>query len=287
MTQTGDVHVAPSNAEALRAWNGDDGRYWAEYEQHYDRALERYDERFFEVAALEPGEHVLDVGCGNGRTSRDAARRATPGTVLGVDLSAQMIANARRRAAEQGIANARFLQADAQAHPFDPESFDAAISRTGTMFFGDPVAAFSNIARAVRPGGRFTQLVWQPIERNPWIRELVGALALGRELPAPPPDAPGPFSLAVPARAERVLSDGGFFAVTFDPAEEPMRFGDDADDALRFVTGQGFAKGLLRDLDADGRARALDALRTTLAAHETPEGVAFPSAVWIVSARRA
>lgn len=287
MTQAGNIDVHPSNAGALRAWDGDDGRHWADNAQSYDEALARYDPHLFEVAAIERGEYVLDVGCGNGQTTREAARRAAPGAAVGVDLSSQMIEQARRRAAEHGLANARFVQADAAVYPFQAWAFDVAVSRTGTMFFGEPVGAFANIARAVRPGGRFTQLVWQSAERNPWVGDFLASLAAGREVPAAPPAAPGPFSMSDPARVRAILTDSGFIGATFDAVEEPMYFGPDAERAFRFVAGQGFARGLLRDADDAIRAQALDALRTTLAAHETPEGVLYPSATWIVTARRA
>jgi SAM-dependent methyltransferase len=152
---TGTRAVAnPSNAEALAAWDGDDGAYWAAHEVRFDDALARYHRRFLDAAAITSGEQVLDVGCGTGQSTRDAARLATPGLALGVDLSSRMIGRARQRAAEQDITNARFVQADAHVYPFEPRAFDVAISRTGAMFFGDPVAAFANIARALRPGGR-------------------------------------------------------------------------------------------------------------------------------------
>lgn len=287
MTQAGNIDIHPSNAEALRAWDGDDGRYWTDNEQAYDAALARYDPHLFEGAAIARGEYVLDVGCGNGQTTREAARRAAPATAVGIDLSAAMIGRARHRAAADGLANTRFVHADAAVYPFQPWAFDVAISRTGTMFFGEPVGAFANISRAVRPGGRFTQIVWQSAERNPWIGELLAALAAGRELSPPVPGAPGPLSLSDPARVRAILGDSGFVGPTLDAVEEPMYFGPDAEQAFRFVVGQGFTQGLLRDVDDATRARALDALRATLAAHETPQGVLYPSATWMVTARRA
>src|SRR5215470_2686546 len=152
MTGAAALHVDPANAEQARAWDGDEGAYWAGNAGRFDRAVAAYHERFLAAA---------DIGCGTGQTTRDAARAAADGVALGVDLSGQMIALARRLAAGQGIANARFEQADAQIHPFPGHWFDAAISRTGTMFFADPAAAFANIARALRPGGGLAMLVWQ------------------------------------------------------------------------------------------------------------------------------
>jgi ubiquinone/menaquinone biosynthesis C-methylase UbiE len=121
-------------------------------------------------------------------------------TALGVDLSSRMIAEARRRAEAEGVTNVRFEQADAQIYPFDPEAFDVAISRTSAMFFGDPVAAFTNTARALRPGGRLVLLTWQSLPRNEWLLEWTAALTAGRGLPTPPPGAPGPLSLSEPDR---------------------------------------------------------------------------------------
>jgi SAM-dependent methyltransferase len=280
------VTVHPSNAEALRAWDGADGAYWAENEAVFDAGLERHDRPFFEAAAIGVAERVLDIGCGNGQTTREAARRAPHGEALGVDLSSQMIERARLRAAQQGIANAHFLQADAQVHPFDEQAFDVAISRTGAMFFGDPVAAFASIARALRPGGRLVLLTWQEPSRNHWIRDFLAAVAAGRDLPSPPPDAPGPFSLARPDRVRELLTAAGYTDVRMDGVDEPMFFGATADDAYRFVRGLGVIEFLLRDLDATRRAEAAVALRATIEAHETADGVLYPSAAWIIRACR-
>jgi SAM-dependent methyltransferase len=287
MAATRVLAVDPSNADALRAWDGDDGDYWSRNERIFDGSVSRYREPFFAAAAIAPGARVLDVGCGTGQTTRDAARLARDGgAALGVDLSSRMLDVARRRAAEEGIDNVEFLQADAQVHRFGDGRYDVAISRTGTMFFGDPVAAFANIMRALRPEGRVVLLVWQALERNHWIRDFSAALSGGRDMPTPPPDAPGPFSLSDPDRVRSLLSTAGLVDVELEGVSEPMYFGDDADDAERFVRGLGFTGFMLRDLDDEGRASALAALRASIEAHETPDGVLYASAAWIVTARR-
>ncbi len=222
--------------------------------------------------------------CGCGELTRVAARLTASGMALGVDLSARMIALARRLAVAESVAHARFEQADAQIYPFEAEAFDVAISRTGAMFFGDPVAAFRNIAGALRPAGRLALLVWQAPPRNEWIREFAVALAAGRNLPTPPPDAPGPFSLADPDRVRRVLTDAGFTDVRLEGLAAPMYFGPDPDNAYRFVLG--VTSWMLEGLDEAGRTRALDALRATIAAHNTGQGVIYDSAAWIITARK-
>lgn len=283
MTATNTVPVDSSNLEQFRAWDGDEGEYWADNAEHFDRSVAVYHERLLVTAAIGERDHVLDVGCGTGQTTRDAARAASAGSALGVDLSSRMLDHARRRATEESVTNATFAQADAQIHPFEPGAYDVAISRTAAMFFGDHVAAFTNIGRALRPGGRLVLVTWQPLPGNEWIREISGALAAGRDLPAPPPDA-GPFSLSDPDRVRTLLTSGGFADVTFEGTTSGMWFGNDADDAHRFVLG--LMGWMLNGLDDAGRARAIDALHATMAGHETPDGVLFESAAWITQATR-
>jgi SAM-dependent methyltransferase len=275
--------VDATNSEQLRAWNGDEGEYWAAHADRFDRAVAPYHERLMSTAAISPGERVLDIGCGTGQTTRDAARAAGPGgAALGVDLSSQMLDVARARAVDEGVGNATFEQVDAQVHPFDPASFDLAISRTGAMFFGDPVAAFTNIRRSLRSGGRMVMIAWQSPAENEWIREIAGALAVGRPLPTPPPDAPGPFSLSDPARVRALLGAAGFVDVDLTGVSAPEWFGADAGDAHAFVLG--LMDWMLRDLDDTARTQAADALRSTMDAHAGPGGVVFGSAAWVITA---
>lgn len=283
MAATDAVPVHPSNTTQLAAWDGDEGAYWATHADHFDRSVAPYHQRLLEAAAIGPSERVLDIGCGTGQTARDAARAARTGSALGLDLSSAMIDHARRRAADDGVPNAFFEQADAQIHPFEPESFDVAISRTGAMFFGDLVAAFTNIARALRPAGRLVLVTWQPLQQNEWIRSLSGALAAGREVPSPPRNQ-GPFSLSEVDRVRAVLSDAGFTDVELDGTSEGMWFGHDAEEAHRFVLG--LLGWMLEGLDDAGRGRALEALRATTAAHSTPDGVIYGSAAWTIRATR-
>jgi SAM-dependent methyltransferase len=237
-------------------------------------------------AAISPDDHVLDVGCGNGQTTRDAARRAANGDALGVDLSSQMLARAREQAAVEGVANARFVQADAQVHPFDAASATVAISRFGSMFFADPTAAFTNIGTALAPGGRLRLAVWQHPERQAWLTALRNALAIGRALPEPPPDVPGPFGLADADRARSILEAAGFTDVEHTSVEGEFWVGESVDDAFAFTSRMGLAKAVTADLDDRQREQAFGNLREVIEANRGTDGVAFGSVAWLVSATK-
>lgn len=139
------------------------------------------------------------------------------------------------------------------------------------MFFGDLRAAFRNIARAIRIGGRLTLLSWQPPPANEWVSELTGALVAGRDLPAPGPGAPEPFALADPSWVNQLLAETRFTDVEIDPLQGPMWFGVDPGDAYDFALG--LLGWMLDGVSGDQRAQALSALRSTVAAHHTADGV--------------
>lgn len=274
-----------ANVEMAAAWDGAEGDRWAAHADRYEATAPGY---WRALLAAVPGERdaaVLDIGCGTGRSTREVARLASSGSALGVDLSAKMLEHARAAASAEGLSNVRFEQADAQVQPFPPDAFDLALSVFGAMFFGDPVAAFANIRRALRPGGGLALLVWRGLQHNEWVAALREALSVGRALPTPPEDAPGPFGLADPSFTRRVLNDAGFVDVEVDQVTEPIRFGDDADDAFSFVATLGLTSGLTQDLDDARKAAALDALHATLVEHESEDGVLFGGSAWLVHAR--
>ena len=123
------LQVDPTNAEAAQAWNGYDGDHWVNWAELYDQSVRDYQQAFLDAARIQVGDRVLDIGCGNGQTTRDAAALAANGEAVGVDLSEQLVENARRIAVAQGVGNATFIHADAQVYPFEPARFDVAISR--------------------------------------------------------------------------------------------------------------------------------------------------------------
>ncbi|MGH7687373.1 MAG: class I SAM-dependent methyltransferase [Candidatus Dormibacteria bacterium] len=269
-----------------RVWDGEEGEDWTRDEEHYNEAVARFDAPLFAAAAIEPSDAVLDIGCGTGFTTREAARRAHTGRALGVDLSARMLERARERAQLEGLENAVFEQADAQVHRFAPHSFDIAISRFGAMFFDDQVAAFANIAAAIGPRGRLVLLVWQGLPRNAWVSTVRDAFASGRSLPEPEPGRPGPFGLADAERARRILGGAGFDKSEVMGCAAPMWLGADIGGALAFVGRMGIVRGLTADLDEGAAARGFERLRSSLEQHATADGVLFDAAAWLITARR-
>ena len=278
--------MSEPNADMRRAWDGLDGDIWAASADQYEARGAGHRRLLLRAAAIASGERVLDLGCGNGASTREAARLAEPGEVVGIDLSTAMLANARARSAAAGLTNVTFVHGDAQVHEFEPESFDVIISNAGAMFFDDKVAAFTNLRRALRPGGRIALMAWQRLEENEWLTLLREALAMGRDLPSPPVGVPGPFGLADRDQVSALLSETGFTDVDFADVREPSVFGATTAEAYALMSDDGPTRGLLDDLSDADKASALDQLRAVIIAHETPSGVIFGSASWLIQARR-
>lgn len=279
-----DLPVADQNRGQAQAWDGDEGEIWAEHANFFEGSVREHQAALMAAARIAPGERVLDVGCGTGGSTVMAGEAADPGGALGIDLSGAMLASARAAAAAAGRSNVTFVQGDAQIWPFDPASFDVAISRTGAMFFADQVAAFSNIGRALRPGGRLALVSWREPQANEWITTFVDAMTVGNGLPPPPPEAPSPFAHADPARVERILTDAGFDEVRCVPRDLPMAFGTTVEEGFGVMSR--LLSWMTADLAAPDRERALDRLRSLLQQHLRPEGVVFGSAVWVITAAR-
>lgn len=272
-----------ANAAQAEYWNAQAGPTWAEQQAPLDRQLQPLGRRVMEALALQPGERVLDVGCGAGATTLELATAVGPnGEVVGIDISRPLLDVARRRTA--GASGVRFLEGDAQTYPFESGSFDAVFSRFGVMFFADPTAAFASLRRALRPGGRIGFVCWRAMVENPIIALPMQA-ASGHLTPPPPPEpgAPGPFAFADPDRVRTILNAAGLEDVVLTAHDQKIGSGDLAT-ALALALKVGPLGGLLRE-NPDRRDVVVDAVREALAAHEGPEGVKLDSATWIVTAR--
>ena len=233
----------------------------------YDAELRRHNRVFRRLCGVRPHDHVLDIGCGSGQTTREAARTADAGSALGVDISPAAIERASELARAEGLDNVTFEHADAQVHRFPQEHFDLAISRFGTMFFDDPVAAFANVGRALRPAARLVMMVWQQRERNEWDAAIRQALTGPEAPPAAESAGPDPFSLGDPATVEQILAAAGFADIAFTDVREPVYYGPDVAAALDWVRGFTSTSRLLertgsRRRGACGRPPRRDAVRS-------------------------
>ena len=281
--------MAETNAEQRAYWNEQAGPIWVAMQTRMDVQIGAHGERALTALAPKPGERVLDIGCGCGDTALAIAHKVgASGRVLGVDISAPMLARARERAAAVGLTHLTFEHADAQTHALPAAAFDALFSRFGVMFFEAPSAAFANLARALRPGGRLVFACWQPVAANPWVALPMSALAGVLPLPAPPPPgAPGPFAFGDTEHVRRILGNAGLHETAFRSEQLPMAFGG-ADEAAAFLTEMGPASRAVREA-GDGEAireKAKAAIRDAIAPHEKNGRVELGSAIWVVTATK-
>lgn len=227
------------------------------------------------------------MGCGNGATTIEAARSVGPtGSATGIDVSAPMLATARTRASAAGVP-ATFVEADAQTADLGGP-LDAIISRFGVMFFDDPVAAFTNLAGALRPGGRLAFTCWQDLFSNEWFAVPAAAIVAHVGAPEPPePGAPGPFAFADASRVSKLLAASGLAEVAIDGASEGLVLGSDAADVVAFLARDELGRRMLEGRDPEVIEAALAESRDAMAPFETPDGVRLNAAYWVVTARRA
>jgi SAM-dependent methyltransferase len=286
------VSAPADNSQQIAYWNEQAGPRWVRFQERLDAQLRPLGRAVLDAAGLTRGTRVLDVGCGCGDSSLEAVARVAPdGSVTGVDISAPMLARARERARQAGVAAASFLEADAQAHAFAPGSFDVAISRFGVMFFHSPEAAFANLYAALAPRGRLTFVCWQALSRNLWMSAPLAALARHVPLPPPPdPCAPGPFAFADAERVRAILAAAGFASVAVDALEGDLSLGGarSPEEGAAFIVEIGPAAHALREAGADEalRARVVDAAAEALAPFARDGAVRAPYAAWLVSCAR-
>ncbi len=275
-----------ANRDQFDAWNGDSGERWVADADRRDAVLAPIADLLVHRAAIEPGESVLDIGCGCGATTIAATTATGPGgAVTGLDLSAPMLEVARRRADEAGPCNLRLVHGDAQTHPIG-ETFDIAISRFGTMFFADPGAAFTNIARHLRPGGRLCIATWQPLAANEWLVVPGAALLEYATLPdTPGADTPGMFAQSDPDTIHDLLTEAGFTDVTAEAETATLTFGPSLDEAVAYLADSGPGRAVLDTIPDNQRDAALAAVRAVLARHTDRPGVRLGAAIWMTSAR--
>ncbi len=280
-----------ANAGQAEFWNAEPGRNWVTFEAELDAQHREITARLLAAAAAQPGERVLDIGCGAGGSTLALAAAIGPaGRIDGIDLSAPLLERARARADALGLDNARFHRADAQEHGFEPGAYDLAVSRFGVMFFDDPVAAFGNVARALRPGGRLSFVAWAGPEANPWfaLPVAVAAARLGPLTPTPP-EAPGPMAFRDTGRVLAILAAAGFVDADAASSDVTLHNPGGIEAAMRLFANLGALPRFLREKEASAadREAILADLRAALDRFRADDGLRIPARVTLFSARAA
>ena len=265
------------NAAQAARWNGDSGRRWIAQRERHAAVRHGLTPQLLRAAGIRPGDRVLDVGCGCGEITLAVGRLASPGEVVGLDLSRLMLDEAERLAAPP---NVRFQLGDAQSYPLPPASFDVVISSFGVMFFDDPLAAFRNLRRALRPGGRLAFLCWQAELDNEVFALPVRAYQAYAELPAEATDD----VFADPAQLAALVAGAGFGDVRVTAITEPARVGADVADVMAYLRETSRVRDLLARLDDELAAQVLSATAEEFAGRQRPDGVWVSAAAWLVSA---
>ncbi len=279
--------LAPvGDAAQTASWYGPGGRRWTERGGAPEAIFAPIAELLYARARLAPGERVIDVGCGGGATTLAiAAQVGAAGGVIGVDVSAPMIAWARRRSGATSAA--KFVLADAGSHEFSPGWANLLFSRFGVMFFADSVASFANLRKGLARGGRVVFACWREAKRNPW--QMIALKAACKHVPRLPevgPENPGPFSFADEARVRRILGSAGFENITLTPVglELDIAAGQGFDAALAASQQIGAASRALEGQPEALRAAAVAEIRAALAPHQRGMSVPLGAAIWIVEA---
>jgi SAM-dependent methyltransferase len=282
--------VASANEEAYEAWNGVLFERFVQYRRLVVAGLAAHGAAAMRAAPPQPGDSVLDIGCGFGDTSQQLAQLVGPeGSVLGIDVAERFIEAAREEAEQAGVANVRFEVADAETMTLEAQ-FDYAFSRFGTMFFANPVVAMRNVRRALVPGGRLCTVVWRRKLDNPWVHRaemVVDEFLEEPEQTDEPRCGPGPFSMADADTVSHQLLIAGFADIALRRCDLPYTIGRDLEEAVEFNMALGPAGELIRLSGAQAdriRPQIQAALREALAEFAGPGGVVADSSTWIVTA---
>lgn len=281
--------IETSNPEQFENWNGEGGERWVADADLRDRVLAPVAERLLDFATIDSGMSVLDVGCGCGVTTLAASGIVgETGHVVGLDLSEPMLTVARTRAAAAAHSNVTFLHGDAQSYPLAAHDFDVAMSRFGTMFFGDPETAFTNIAGSMRSGANIFLATWQPLEANDWLL-VPGAALLSHapfeDLPLVDPSAPGMFAQSDPDRITSILESAGFDSIVLEAERVRFNIGDSPADGASYLASTGPGRALLGEIpDGDPTEAAMSDVIAALSEFETDEGVVISGGIWLVAA---
>jgi SAM-dependent methyltransferase len=270
-------------------WAGEMGQRWLANLDHLEAMIEPIGRAAITRAAFQPGERVLDIGCGGGATSLAIADLVgANGEVVGLDVAPMLVDAARQRAADQGASNVRFICADAASAALEDAPFDRLFSRFGSMFFAEPVAAFGNLHGLLRQGARIDLAVWGPPRDNLWMMEMMGVARRHVEIPPAEPRAPGPFAFEDLDYLDEVLTTAGFSGIEIEAYEGEQAIGGPGtrpSDAVRFVLSSMGIGRVLAEQEPDVQSKASADLEEMFERHYVEgKGIMMACKAWLVSA---
>jgi SAM-dependent methyltransferase len=275
------------NSEQIAEWNGALGQRWVTMQREIDRIVAPFGDAALKAAAPQPGERVIDVGCGCGDTSIEIARIVgETGAVLGIDVSQPMLEVARSSGALANCAHLAFRDGDASAAAL-PANTDLLFSRFGVMFFSQPSQAFSHLRKSLRTGGRCVFVCWRAPRDNAWaMTPLSAARAAMGVTPTPAdPYAPGPFAFADEERLRAILSGAGFGVIDVQRFDAALFLGATPRSAAEGAVQIGPVSRFVREVGVEHLPIILDAVERALAPLAAPDGhVSLNGSTWIVSA---
>lgn len=289
ISMTFHMDTSGPNSNEIEFWNGPQGRNWVKQNDLTDYMYDPFGAKALERAEIEDGEWVIDVGCGCGKTTAKLAELVgTAGRVSALDVSVPMLEAARNRIGSHAD-RVEFISADAATYAFEPESFDVIYSQFGLMFFVNPVEAFSNLFRALKPGGRIVFVCWRRPELNSFLMIPFEAVrSFVPDMPVPSPGVPtSPFSLALEDNLRALLAGAGFDELKLDEFNFPTRMGQgDLEACISFVAD--FSNPVATALRGNDNAASeiLNAVRTAVAPYHTGNTLELPGSAWVVSAKR-
>src|SRR5688572_28908133 len=282
-----------ANDVVVEAWNTVLFDKFERFKHLLVAGLAGHSDELLSRGLFRPGERVLDVGCGFGDSTIKIAGLVGPsGEAVGVDCAERFIQTSEHDAAAEGVGNAKFFVADVQDDDLRGP-YDQAFARFGTMFFMSPVPALRNIRKALRPGGRFAQIVWRKREDNPWLHDAelrVRAIVpvVSHEDTNQVHCGPGPFSMSGPDMVSSMMKAAGFAGIAFECFDADICIGRDLDEAVEFAIALGPAGEIIRLAGAEGERlnpAVVGALRDALSRYRRADGIWAPSSTWFITAR--
>jgi len=271
-------------------WSGKGGDIWVERQNAMDTMLSPLGEAALNKLNFNEEENVLDIGCGCGHTTLNIAKRIGPsGNVTGLDISQPMLKRAKESAVEMSITNTSFKCVDVQTEDLGDQIYSAAFSRFGVMFFEDSIAAFKNINKSLISGGYLSFVCWQSPAVNPWQSLFIQEVKKFLDLPSPPPRSPGPFAFMESEYVSSILEESKFQDITIEghEAEVNMFSGRSLSDSVKdYISINPVVTQMLKESSENQIAEIVNSGIEAFSPYYSEKGLIFPSATWLVTARK-